>query len=117
MKVFCNAKQAEIDKRCSDCLCPESSASRSNAVVRCEQTDIKDRNGNMIHFGDKVRFADKVEWYGGEYWADVAFGIKTKEQALKEIAALPYEERLVESVQDYEWLLSSEIQTYWEIVA
>ena len=38
MNVFCNAKQAEIDKRCGDCLCPESSASTLNAVVRCEWT-------------------------------------------------------------------------------
>lgn len=86
-------------------------------LVRRDPTDIKDRNGKMIHFGDKVRFLDKVEWYRGEYWADVAVGNKTKEQALKEIDNQPYEERMVESVQDYEWLLSSEIQVYWEIVA
>ena len=39
----------------------------------------------------------------------------TREQALKEINEQPYEERLIENEQDYEWLLSSEIQTYWEV--
>jgi len=86
-------------------------------IVMRRPTDIKDRNGNMIHFGDKVRFADKVEWYRSEYWADVMVGNKTREQALEEIEGRPYEERIVENVQDYEWLLSSEIQTYWEVVA
>ena len=79
-------------------------------------TDIIDRNGNMICFGDKLRFADKVEWYGREYIIDIMLGNKTREQAFLEIENRPYEERVVESVQDYEWLLSSEIQTYWEIV-
>lgn len=77
---------------------------------------IKDRNFKDIHFGDTLRFADKVEWYRGEYTAKVAFGSMTREDALKEIESRPYEERLVESVQDYEWLLSSDIQTYWEVV-
>ncbi len=79
-------------------------------------TEIKDKNGNMIYFGDKVRFADKVEWYKGEYWAKVAVGSITREDALKEIESKPYEERVVKNVQDYDWLLSSEIQTYWEVV-
>ena len=78
--------------------------------------DIKDRNGKEIFFGDKLIFADKIEWYRNEYWSKVAFGEITKEEALKEIENLPYEERIVKSVQDYEWLLSSEIQTYWEVV-
>lgn len=79
-------------------------------------TEIKDRNGDMIHFGDTVRFVDKVEWYRGTYWARVATGAMTKEEALSEIDELPYEERKVESVYDYDWLLSDEIQRYWEIV-
>lgn len=86
-------------------------------VVMRRPTDIKDKNGNMIYFGDKVRFVDKVEWYWREYWADVLVGNKTREQAIKEINERPYEERVVESVQDYEWLLSDEIQTYWEVVS
>lgn len=79
-------------------------------------TGIIDRNKTKIYFGDTLRFADKVEWYRGEYWSKVALGIMSKKQALEEIEAKPYEERLIEENQDFEWLLSSEIQSYWEVV-
>lgn len=79
-------------------------------------TGIIDRNKTKIYFGDTLRFADKVEWYRGEYWSKVALGIMPKKQALEEIEAKPYEERLIEENQDFEWLLSSEIQSYWEVV-
>ena len=79
-------------------------------------TGVIDRNKNKIYFGDTLRFADKVEWYRGEYWSKVALGIMSKKQALEEIEAKPYEERLIEEIQDFEWLLSSEIQSYWEVV-
>ena len=81
-----------------------------------QTTQIRDRNGKMIYFGDTVRFADKVEWYRSEYTGKLLLGMITKKDALKEINAKPYEERLVENVQDYEWLLSSEIQIYWEVI-
>jgi len=93
----------------------EVEAGQHETIVK-RPTDIKDRNGRMIYFGDTVRFVDKVEWYRGDYWAKVAHGVMTREEALKEIDEKPYEERLVENVQDYDWLLSSEIQTYWEVV-
>ena len=79
-------------------------------------TGIIDRNKTKIYFGDTLRFADKVEWYRGEYWSKVALGIISKKQALEEIETKPYEERLIEGNQDFEWLLSSEIQSYWEVV-
>ena len=79
-------------------------------------TGILDRNKTKIYFGDTLRFADKVEWYRGEYWSKVALGIMSKKQALEEIEARPYEERLIEEGRDFEWLLSSEIQWYWEVV-
>jgi hypothetical protein len=79
-------------------------------------TGVIDRNKNKIYFGDTLRFADKVEWYRGEYLSKVALGIISKKQALEEIEAKPYEERLIEENQDFEWLLSSEIQSYWEVV-
>lgn len=81
-----------------------------------QYTGILDRNEEKIFFGDTLRFADKVEWYRGEYWSKVALGIMSKKQALEEIEAKPYEERLIEENQDFEWLLSSEIQSYWEVV-
>ena len=79
-------------------------------------TGVIDRNKNKIYFGHTLRFADKVEWYRGEYWPKVALGIMSKKQALEEIEEKPYEERLIEKNQDFEWLLSSEIQSYWEVV-
>ena len=89
---------------------------RPHETIVKRPTEIKDRNGRMIFFGDTVRFVDKVEWYRGDYWAKVARGVMTREEALKEIQEKPYEERIVEDVQDYDWLLKSEIQTYWEVV-
>lgn len=90
-------------------------AGQVNAQSGNRPTGIKDRNGNMICFGDTVRFANKFEWYKNQYLGKVALGSMTREDALKEIESKPYEERLVKSVQDYEWLLSNEIQKYWEI--
>jgi hypothetical protein len=79
-------------------------------------TGVIDRNKNKIYFGDTLRFADKVEWYRNSYWSKVLHGIMTKQEALDEIDKQPYEERLIEENQDFEWLLSSEIQSYWEVV-
>ena len=75
-----------------------------------------ERNKKKKKIKNNLRFADKVEWYRGEYWSKVALGIMSKKQALEEIEAKPYEERLIEENQDFEWLLSSEIQSYWEVV-
>ncbi len=79
-------------------------------------TEIKDRNGKMIHFGDTMIFADKLEWYKGDYFIDILAGRMTGEEAKQKINEKPYETRKVESVEDYEWLLSSEIQSWWEVV-
>ena len=40
----------------------------------------------------------------------------TKDEEVAAIEKLPFKERVITSVQDYEWLLSSETQTFWEIV-
>lgn len=88
-------------------------------LVECKLqqfTGILDRNKNKIYFGDTLRFADKFEWYRNKYWSKVHFGIISKKDALAAIDASPYEERLIENHQDFDWLLSGEIQNYWEIV-
>jgi uncharacterized phage protein (TIGR01671 family) len=66
-------------------------------------TGLYDRNGVKIFESDALRFADKWEWYR-------ASGA-TKEETGK----LPYEQREIIMPECYEWLLSSEIQTYWEV--
>lgn len=78
---------------------------------------LKDRNGVEIYFGDIVRFADKREWYRIQYTGELMFA-KTPEEysaVLAQMDAEPYEVREVSAIKDYEWLLSSEIQTYWEV--
>ena len=80
-------------------------------------TGVADKDGCKIYFGDKVRFADKWEWYRGEYGPKLWFGTKKqKAEIMKEFNAEPFEERIVESVEDYEWLLSDEIQSYWKVI-
>lgn len=81
-----------------------------------KSTEIKDKNGDEIFFGDTLVFVDKWEWYKRSYGPKFYFADnERKEQLRKEYEAEPLEERLVENVQDYEWLLSSELQIYWEI--
>lgn len=92
-------------------------SSQLEPLVTRKPTEIKDRRGNMIYFGDKLRFANKAEWYKNDYFVSVLMGDMTYEQAREEIEKRPHEERIVESVQDYEWLLSPDIQTYWELSA
>ena len=78
---------------------------------------VKDRNGKDIMFGDIVRFADKVDWYRHEYKIDVLIGKISGKEALAKIDAMPYEERVLDDFpMFYEWLLSEELQEYWEVV-
>lgn len=46
-------------------------------------TGVFDRNKNKIYFGDTLRFADKVEWYRGEYWSKVTWELCLKNRHLK----------------------------------
>lgn len=100
-----------------DLLINDSTDWSTDGLKLQQFTGILDRNGDKIYFGNTLRFADKWEWYRGEwYWK--LFGTKGEERKKlkEEYNNLPYEERVIEGVLDYEWLLSSEIQSYWELV-
>jgi hypothetical protein len=81
-------------------------------------TGVIDCNKNKIYFGDTLRFADKWEWYRGTWAWKLMFKTgKEREDLEKEYNELPYEDRLVENNEDFDWLLSSEIQSYWEVLS
>ena len=81
-------------------------------------TGVLDSKKNKIYFGDILRFTDKWEWYRGSWaWKLMGKTGKERQELEKEYNARPYEERLVENNEDFEWMLSSEIQTYWEVLS
>ncbi len=58
---------------------------------------------------------DKAEWYKGDLFGMYCEG-KSIEDRFAWLHAQNHEERTVALPRDYEWLLSSEIQTYWEVL-
>ena len=80
-------------------------------------TGLLDKHGTEIYFQDILRFSDKWEWYRTEYGGKLLFADEEgRKQLLIDIENEPYETRVVDGIEDYEWLLSSEIQSYWEVI-
>lgn len=77
----------------------------------------QDKNGVDIFEGDILEFADKWEWYRTSYGIKMRFAEpKRKAELQKQYDAEPMERRVIEMPGCYEWILSSEVQTYWHVI-
>lgn len=112
------APTGEVFELCLEDLLYNTFSKWEESELKIQQfTGILDSNKVKIYFGDTLRFADKWEWYRGTWaWKFMGTSGEEREKLQKEYDELPYEERLVKNNEDFEWMLSSEIQSYWEVV-